>query len=69
MHPLLRQWPSERFYRGQLIDAAEAAARAPPAALPRPLVYCEVAGAEERALGGASRLPHRHVLTYENGSP
>ena len=55
MHPLIRQWPSEAFYHGRLVDGPSAVVRVPPRCLPRPVVYCEVAGQDEKAQGGKSR--------------
>ena len=62
MHPLIRAWPSSYFYGGRLVDAPEAVARVPPAALPAPVLFCDIAaGRDEAAPGGASKLNRAEV--------
>ena len=62
MHPLIRAWPSSYFYAGRLEDAPEAKARAPVAALPSPVLFCDVAeGRDEKAPVGSSMLNRAEV--------
>lgn len=60
MHPLLRQWPSQAFYKGQLCDGVDASERLPPPGLPwgaaGGLLFVESFGQEEPSLDGDSKM-------------
>lgn len=60
MHPLLRQWPSQTFYNGELCDGVDASERLPPPGLPWKaaggLLFVESFGQEEPSLDGDSKM-------------
>ena len=60
MHPVIREWPSERFYGGQLEDGILAEERAAPAGFVwpdwnAPVAFIPVEGAEDTSPDGASK--------------
>ncbi|HJM67764.1 MAG TPA: AAA domain-containing protein [Candidatus Thalassarchaeaceae archaeon] len=60
MHPVIREWPSERFYGGELEDGVSAEERAAPAGFvwpdwDAPVAFIPVEGAEDTSPDGASK--------------
>ena len=60
MHPVIREWPSERFYGGQLEDGVAAEERPAPAGFvwpdwDAPVAFIPVEGAEDTSPDGASK--------------
>jgi len=60
MHPVIREWPSERFYGGQLEDGILAEERVAPAGFVwpdwnAPVAFIPVEGAEDTSPDGASK--------------
>ena len=60
MHPVIREWPSERFYGGQLEDGILAEERVAPAGFVwpdwnAPVAFIPVEGAEDTSHDGASK--------------
>ena len=60
MHPAIREWPSERFYGGELEDGVTAAERSAPAGFvwpdwDAPVAFVPVDGAEDTSPDGASK--------------
>ena len=60
MHPVIREWPSERFYDGRLEDGIDAADRPAPAGFiwpnwDAPVAYVPVEGEEDASGDGASK--------------
>ena len=60
MHPVIREWPSERFYKGQLEDGVDADERPAPAGFvwpdwDAPVAFIPVEGSEDTSPDGASR--------------
>tara|TARA_B100001750_G_scaffold231987_1_gene230668 strand:- start:1132 stop:3150 length:2019 start_codon:yes stop_codon:yes gene_type:complete len=60
MHPVIREWPSERFYGGQLEDGVSAKERPAPAGFvwpdwDAPVAFIPVEGAEDTSPDGASK--------------
>ena len=60
MHPVIREWPSERFYGGQLEDGITAEERTAPAGFvwpdwDAPVAFIPVEGAEDTSPDGASK--------------
>ena len=60
MHPVIREWPSERFYQGRLEDGVTAADRPAPAGFvwpnwDAPVAFIPVDGSEDTSPDGASK--------------
>ena len=60
MHPVIREWPSERFYGGELEDGVTADERSAPAGFvwpdwDAPVAFIPVDGAEDTSPDGASK--------------
>ncbi|MDE0707694.1 MAG: AAA domain-containing protein [Candidatus Poseidoniales archaeon] len=60
MHPVIREWPSERFYQGRLEDGITAADRPAPAGFvwpnwDAPVAFIPVEGSEDTSPDGASK--------------
>ncbi len=60
MHPVIREWPSERFYGGQLEDGVSAEERSAPAGFvwpdwDAPVAFVPVEGSEDTSPDGASK--------------
>ena len=60
MHPVIREWPSERFYGGQLEDGVSAEERPAPAGFvwpdwDAPVAFIPVEGSEDTSPDGASK--------------
>jgi hypothetical protein len=60
MHPVIREWPSERFYEGRLEDGVSAEERVAPAGFvwpdwDAPVAFVPVEGSEDSSPDGASK--------------
>ena len=60
MHPVIREWPSERFYGGRLEDGVSAEERVAPAGFvwpdwDAPVAFVPVEGSEDTSPDGASK--------------